>query len=184
MEKFAARYRRQRGYTLIELVTTVAVMGILAAFGASMISDNARVTKAVNSASASADQARYAMQRLTRELREVSYSTAIAGGSYTITSALTAGATSITFTRKIGGADTPVTLSRSGSNLMLQYGTDTAAVLVPNVSSFTLNFYDGSNSVSGISTTTVRYIEVNLTVTDTVNGETIAQRTRVALRNS
>jgi prepilin-type N-terminal cleavage/methylation domain-containing protein len=175
---------RQGGFTLVELITSIVLIGAMAAVGATMISDNMTIAINANSASTSADQARYAMQRVARELREVSYSTAVSGGAYAISSSLASGATSITFTRSIAGTPTTVTLFRDGSTLKLQYGTNAASVLVPNVTAFSLTFLDGSNVSTGLTTTTVRAVQVSLTVADSGSGLAIAQRTRIALRNS
>jgi prepilin-type N-terminal cleavage/methylation domain-containing protein len=177
------------GFTLIEMVITISAIGIMAAVGATMISDNLQVTMNVNAATASADQARYAMERISRELREVSYSTSAGGGSYSITSSLAANSTSISFTRNINGVTpTNETLFLDGGSLKLQYGTDAASTLIGNVTGFGVTFYgfnEGGVSVStGLTTTTVRYVVVSLTVSDPTSGQTITQRMNVALRNA
>src|SRR5690349_11424764 len=101
----------QQGFTLIELIMSVVLLGFLTAFGASMIYDNMRTVVLVNSGQGSLDRARLAMGRLSREIREVKVG---AGAAYSITSALTAGTSSLTFVRDISGVATTVTIGKTG----------------------------------------------------------------------
>ena len=172
----------QRGLTLVELIITMVLMGLLATVGATMISDTFQTTRLVNAGQASADQARYALERLSREIREVKY---ISGGSnYAVTSSLSPAATNMVFTRVINGADVTVTINKSGTNLTLGYSSPAVtSVLASQVSGFALNFLQLDNSAAS-SSANLRFVVITLTVTDSVSGQTISQQTRVALRNA
>jgi prepilin-type N-terminal cleavage/methylation domain-containing protein len=172
--------RNQHGFTLFEMVISIVLMGILAVFGTSMVYDNMKTVVSVNSGARSLDRARYAMDRLARELREVKFTS----GTYSFTSALGAGATSVAFVRTIAGTDVTVTLSRSGSNVALQYSlpTVTSSTLVNNVTSFSVDFYDADGTAT-TSTSDVRYVGLTLVVSDSASGQSASQRMRVALRN-
>jgi prepilin-type N-terminal cleavage/methylation domain-containing protein len=171
---------RQHGFTLIELIITMVLVGILTAFGASMIYSNMTTVISVNSGQATLDQARIAIARVARELREVKYTTSF---TYSITSTMAPSSTSVTFVRSIGGSDVTVTLAKSGSDLTLQYSSPAVtSTLVSGVTSLSLDFYDGNGAVTA-STTDVRFVSIALAVTDATSGQTVSQRTRVALRN-
>ncbi len=64
---------KQQGLTLIELVVGIVLLGILSVAGVSMISDSFRATRLVDSGNAQDAQVRYALERLSREVREVGY---------------------------------------------------------------------------------------------------------------
>jgi prepilin-type N-terminal cleavage/methylation domain-containing protein len=174
--------RLQRGFTLIELVITLMIMGVLAAWGASMLSDNFRTVQILASAQTSADQARYALERLAREIREVKYVDKNTG--YAISSTMSPAATSMAFTRTISGADVTVTVNKSGTNLTLAYSSPAVTSNVSaSVNAFTLRFLDLTNTETTLATQ-VRFVEISLTVNDAISGQSIAQKTRVALRNT
>lgn len=177
-------HRLQAGFTLIEVVISIVLIGILTAFSATIISNNMYTAITVDSSQASLDQMRLAMSRMSKELREIKYTT---NGAYSITSTLSASATSITFVRQIGGADVTVAISRSGSSspygVTMTYSTSTdTPVLVSGVTAFTVDFYDGSG-LATTSTTDVRFVSITLSVSDATSGSTVSERTRVALRN-
>jgi prepilin-type N-terminal cleavage/methylation domain-containing protein len=175
-----AQARGQRGVTLVELIIVIVVMGILAAVGSSIISDTFKTSTVVNASQASADQARYAVERLAREIREVKYS----GTAYSISSTLAPSSTNMVFTRTINGADVTVTINKSGTTLTLGYSSPAASsTLSSQVSGFTLNFLKLDNTATA-SATDVRFVVISLTVTDATSGQAITERTRVALRNA
>jgi prepilin-type N-terminal cleavage/methylation domain-containing protein len=177
-----AAARRQRGFTLVELVITIVIMGILAAVGSSMISDSFTTARMVNASQSSADEARYAVERLAREIREVQYTSSTK--RYNISSTLSPAATAMTFTRTIGGTDVTVTIAKSGSALTLGYSSPAATSnLSTQVTGFSLDFLQADNTATTL-TTAVRFVVITLTVTDATSGQAIKQQTRVALRNA
>lgn len=179
---------RCSGFTLVELVISIVLIGILASVGSSMIVDSFTTTRMVNAENASEGLARYALERLAREIREVKFVGSGATGNYSI-STLTA--SKLVFTRTVSGADVTVTIDNLTAPTLLTLGYSLPAVtsnLSKNVSSFTLAYYDvlgnsttdTSNSPGGI-----RFVVIALTVTaDPTSGPSISQRTRVALRNA
>jgi prepilin-type N-terminal cleavage/methylation domain-containing protein len=174
----------ERGFTLVELIVAMALIGIMFSMGAGLISQNMTNTLMVDAGQSSLDRTRYALGRVSRELREIQYSSG--SGSYSITS-LSSNATTITFTRFIGGVSNSVTIARSGNVLNLSYlpigGSVTTSALVGNVSGFTLDFFDGDGAAT-TSSADVRSIQVTLSTLDATSGQSISERMRVALRNS
>ncbi len=59
------------GFTLVELIIVIVLLGMLAAVGSSMLSDSFKTTLIVNAGNASEGQARYVLERIAREIREV-----------------------------------------------------------------------------------------------------------------
>ena len=52
------------------------------------------------------------------------------------------------------------------------------------VSSFTLAYLQSDGITAATSNSNIRFVVITLTVTDATSGKSVAQRTRVALRNT
>ncbi len=179
--------RHSSGFTLVELIISIVLIGMLAAVGSSMIVDSFTTTRMVNAGTASAGQARYALERLAREIREVKYAsstpppTNYCSGTITDQYCITTmTATSVVF---INGAGNTVTINNGGAKLTLQYSSPAAtSTLASQVDRFALSYLDASGNATP-SPSLIRFVEITLTVTDLTSGQSTAQRTRVALRN-
>lgn len=185
------------GFTLIELIISIVLIGILAVVGSSMIVDSFSTTRMVNADTASAGQARYALERLAREIREVKYASSkttpitVCSGLITDTpldsnrycisapSSLSTpldilpGGNPLTF---VNGADASVNFTGTDTTLNLN-----GSPLGSNVRSLSLVFSTVDDTAP--TTSTIRFVVINLTVTDPTSGQPMVQRTRVALRN-
>lgn len=162
---------RQRGFTLIELIMSIVLIGLLAAVGTSMISDSFDTTYLVNASQSSTGRARYAVERLEREIRE--------GRTVTAKSA-----TGLTF---VNGNGATVVIASSGSALTIGGATLIANEVAANPGNVALFSYlqaDGTTPATAADHSDVRFVQIYLTVHDTTSGQTISQRTRVALRNA
>jgi len=71
-----ARRRRQRGWTLIEMLTVLIILGVVAAVGARLMSGMFQSYFAARDITNSDAQARVAFERMTRELRQIRSATA------------------------------------------------------------------------------------------------------------
>ncbi|MBK5912975.1 pilus assembly FimT family protein [Rhodocyclus purpureus] len=176
--------RCSRGFTLLELIMVIVLLGILGTVGSTMFADSYTTGRLVNAENAAVSRARYAMERLANEIRTIKYD---AGqGQYLIATPATlpppptpptpalalCPSSSFSFTND---ADAPVTITCSGTTLSLNGHT-----LVGDVSVLGLSFLD-----EGLTPTSdkkkLRYVRIHLTVAP-ADVKAINQRTLVALR--
>jgi prepilin-type N-terminal cleavage/methylation domain-containing protein len=167
------RSRAGRGFSLIELVVVIVLIGLLAAVGANMVADTMSTAYTVTNNQASGSAARYAAERITREVREVAFGAL----GYSITTMTSA---SLAFTKEDG---TAVTISSASGALTVRYGTATAQTLTNQVSSFAFAYYD---QLGGTTTSIedIRFVQVTLSVVNSKTGATDSLRTRIFLRNA
>ena len=183
--------RRKAGYTLVELVIVIIFLGILAAFGSSLFVENFRAARYANRDNALDAEARYVMERIAREIREVGYdSSNNLSAYYCISSGLAGTQSSIVFSRSDGSLNAlsncapsvPVAINATGSDLAFT-SSGTTSFLTRQLGGFNLNFYKGDGTQTNLNTATVRFVDINLTLTAGPDGPTSIERTRVTLRN-
>jgi len=186
---------RNNGFTLVEIIIAIVLLGILAAVGSSMISDTFRTTGMVDANQAARAQIRYAVERLAREIREVKYvsqGTAMDGvtTNYTGYCIGTITASSLAFNKPTTdnvdktNCTTNVTAVSINGGSSVTLGSSTLAGNVignPNGDAF-LRYYQDDGSTQTASPSLVRFIVITLTVQN--GGQSITERTRVALRDS
>lgn len=161
------------GFSLVELVVSIVVLGVLAAVTAPVFMSSLRVYVESDAHLTTLSKARFATERLARELREVQYNSGT--GSFTFTAM---GANNATFTKQDG---TTVTLTVAGTNLNMRYAPpNVTSPLTDELGSLALSYLD-TNGVAGANASTVRSIDITLTLTN--RGATHTQRVRVGLRN-
>jgi prepilin-type N-terminal cleavage/methylation domain-containing protein len=172
---------RQRGFTVVELVITVVVMGILAVVGVSMISDSFTTVRVVNAGQSNANDARYAVERMAREIREIKHVNKATGyGISTMTGS------KLVFTRP---DNVVVTIDVNSSNLTLGYSSPATVSTLASQATLNLQYLAMDPlSVTGATyaatgATDIRFVVITLTLTDSTSGKVITERSRVALRN-
>ena len=188
---------RYAGFTLVELVIAIVLLGILAAVGSSMLSDSFTTTRWVNDSHASKAQARYVMERIAREIREIKY---LSDGKYCleqISGIDTMTATRFVFDKRSNpmsldrlscGVDSNrVSIQYSPPNLTLAYATPAlSAVLSDRVApgGFSLRYFQSDGVTASTNSATLYLVEISITLTDATGAQGLPQRMRVALRNS
>ena len=168
--------RKNSGFTLIEMVVTMVLLGIVAAIAAPMLVAGARAFDATTTGLSTLSNLRYATERIARELREVQYT----GGAFSFgAGGMTA--TSVSFTK---GNGTVVTIARALPNATLQYsaGPAVTAVLTDQVSDLQFAYYQRDGVTAATGNGNVAIVQVTLTLNNPVTGSYV-QRTRVTLRN-
>ena len=137
-----------KGFTLIEIIVVVVVMGILGAFGFHFVSTSIHTYSIMEKQKSLFDQATMVMERISRELRDAESITTATGST-------------LEFTKSHGtdeDSDTSISFELSGTTLQ-RLGTDTVT-LADNVDTFTV-----SNSSNEITITlTLESGEANITL--------------------
>jgi prepilin-type N-terminal cleavage/methylation domain-containing protein len=152
---------KQKGFTLIEMIIVIVILGVVATFAGMMISVAARGSNQQYQLSSAGAEAQQGLERMAREIR------------IALPSTLTMNATSVSFTDVNGES---ISFSLSSGNLLR--GSN---VLIEGVSSLTFSYYDSAGAVTSTAAD-VRYIAVNMTVNDGGVGANL--RTLVFLRNA
>jgi len=166
--------RRSRGFTLIELVVTLVVVGILAAVGGSALTGGAVAFNTSTQAIDTLSELRVAMQRMSREIREIKRN----AGGYAI-STMQPG--TLTFT-KADGTQVTIAPNATGSRVMMSYSTVPGSYpLCDQLARLGFHYYQADDSTAATSASNVAFISVELVLGS--GSATYAQRTQVALRN-
>lgn len=182
MRRKLARHQptRPAGFSLLEVVIVMVILLVLVVLGSNMISQGVDVAKRANQDSAALTQTRTAVERITREFREVSWSTA--AGAYEISVMQSSRAV---FIRRVGAVATTVTIeylpaTQQVTLLATGLGLTQAQVLLSEVTSFQLSYYDRDRAVTS-NPARLRMIQVALEQGST-NPPSVF-RTHVGLRN-
>jgi len=196
--------RAQCGFTLVELVIVTVLLALLSLVGSSMLSDSFRVTQLLQSEQSGQDEARYVLERLARELREVKR---LADGSVCVSAM---DAAHLVFRRRSGSTSPvdaafldrddctagtqQVAVTFSGTSLTLAYDGSTARLLTErlaasggcaNGAAFCLSYLaqDGSTPVTLANRASLVFVQIQLELLDTGSGQRLAQTLRLVLRN-
>lgn len=172
--------KRPIGFSLLELVLVLVLLGILVIFGSNMVSDGVLVSKRANQDSAALTQTRTAIERLQREIREINWNTAT--GSYEISALL---ANRLVFIRRVNGVATTVTIEYSPTTQQLTLlasglGVTQPQLLLSDVTSFQFFYRDG---VRAITTNLGQLRLVEISLTQGLTNPPIVIRTHVGLRH-
>jgi len=168
------RARRSTGFTLIELIMVIVLVGILAGATVPLLVTSFRAYETNQTNYVTLSKLRYATERVAREIRDIQYT----GGAY----AIVMGASTLQFTKN-DAAGTVVTITATPPLVTLQYSTPAmSATLTDQVAGLQFEYFDINNSNVGVTSANVAYVDVDLTLTDPNSGAA-QQRTRIAMRN-
>ena len=180
--------RRVQGLSLIELVLVIVILGILVAFVGPVLYNAMRSYAGMQVGVQTNAKVRYAMERISRELRDIRRQATDA----TYLDIRGMSASSMAFFKTDGSR---VVLNVVGGNVVnLEYlppaGATLAGMLLDQVQSgsFALSYHQQNNAVASTitaqpSTTTqqVSFVQINMSIVDGTN--TFPARLRVDLRN-
>ncbi len=170
------RARTQAGFTLLETVMALVVLGVLAAMAAPMMSNGARAYNDSTARVETLAQLRVASERIARELREVR-GNPLLPGNYEF-DVMTAG--SVRFVKLDG---TRVTISEAAPLATLAYDTPAGAwTLTDRVASLDFRYLQADGVTPATGSADVAFVEFELVLNE--GGHNFPQRGRVALRNT
>lgn len=170
-----------RGFSLIELVLVVVILGTIAAFVGPMLSTALEAYDTTEASTATYGKMRYALERMAREIREVRRSTADTA-NFDI-SAMTA--TTLTFVKNDAQQVTIAYPAGSGT-VTVNYVAVASGVLTDRVNEapaapcVTGFRYFQQGNVLGATAATVSAVEIGLTLREGTND--YCNRVRVDLR--
>ncbi len=171
------RYRNATGFTLLEMVVTIATLSILAMLVTPYLSLSARAYNDNAVESKILGELRYASERITRELREMRRNP-VSPFDYMITAPLLTN--KITFMRNDGET---VTIEDAAPQLNLHYfslATNAAFPLSISLQSLRFNYLQRDEITPATGGNNLAYVSFEIQLL--VNGKTYSQRNRVALR--
>jgi len=142
-----------RGFTLIELIMTLIIAGVLAAMGASLMSSGFRTYFAGRELAQDAAEGTLAVERMTRDLRTIRSATAADIPTMT--------GTSISFVDVDGNS---VAYALAGGSLTRTLNGGAAQPLAANVSSLAFTYLQNDGQSTAGAATQVWYISVLFTV--------------------
>lgn len=165
-----------RGFTLIELITSIVILGVLAAVSVPMLSNGFRAYEASHASLLTLGKLRYATERMVREIREVRRDPANLA-DYDI-----AVMTATTFKfKKTDGVE--VTIDKP-AQVTLAYSTSSVTpspTLTDQLGSLQFKYFKEDGTTETTLRSEVAFVQITLSL---IHGTaTYPQRVRVGLRN-
>lgn len=160
----------------MEIIVSLVLLGILSVVGTTMISGSFKTTRFVTNEHLVNSMARYAMERMVRDIREISYDT-----NTKVLGVNSKSSVSISFNKsELNGSSTPVSYSYA-SPLITMNVAGTSATLANQITNFSLTYLDVNNATPATDQN-VCSVHISLTATPE-QGQPITLTTQVRLRN-
>lgn len=166
--------RRAAGWTLVELIMVMAIIGIVAVFIGPVLLNSVKAYDRTQATVNTYAKMRYAMERMAREIALVRRNPA----NTTAFDVSTMTAASFTFIKEDG---VQVTLTSAGSNANLTYAGTGTGLLADRVGALSFAYYRHDGATAAANATQLEYVEVSMTISD--GATSYANRVRVSLRN-
>ena len=151
----------------------IVILGILAAFVGPVLFNAMRSYERGQSAMLTQAKMRYAIERMSRELREVRRQTTDA----TFADITTMGATSIAFFKTDG---TQVVLAAAGNQLNLSYST-LSGMLTDQLGSFSLAYLQQNATTVASTAASIAFVQISMALSEGTN--LFSARVRVDVKN-
>jgi prepilin-type N-terminal cleavage/methylation domain-containing protein len=162
---------RERGWSLVEVVTVLIVFSVVAAFGANLMAGMFRSYFTARDITNSDAQARVAFERMTRELRQIRSATAtdldIASGVQV--RFIDSDGNGVCFYRDAAANR----LMRSGDGPASACGTTSAQPLADFITGLNFFYYTNNGSALAVTPATVYYLTVRVNIQDNNVSDTL-----------
>jgi MSHA biogenesis protein MshO len=166
--------RRVEGFSLLELIMVIVILGILAAFVGPVLFNAIRAYDQAQKGVQTQAKMRYAVERLSRELREIRRQTTDAA-LLDITSMT---ATSLAFFKT---DSTPVVIAVAGNQVNLAYST-VSAMLTDQLGSFSLEYFQPDGVTAAATASSLSFVQISMTLSEGTN--LFSARARVDVKNA
>jgi MSHA biogenesis protein MshO len=166
--------RRVEGFSLLELIMVIVILGILAAFVGPVLFNAIRAYDQAQKGVQTQAKMRYAVERLSRELREIRRQTTDAA-LLDITSMT---ATSLAFFKT---DSTPVVIAVAGNQVNLAYST-VSAMLTDQLGSFSLQYFQPDGVTAAATASSLSFVQISMTLSEGTN--LFSARARVDVKNA
>lgn len=172
--------RRIEGFSMVELVLVIMILGILVVFVGPVLYNAMRSYAGIEVGTATNAKVRYAMERMAREMRDIRRQAT--DSAYLDIQGMSA--SSVAFFQSDGGR---VVLNAVGGVVNLEYlpagGSTLSGMLLDQVQpgSFALSYFLQNNALASTITQQVSFVQVSMSIVDGTN--TFPARLRVGLRN-
>lgn len=162
---------QQRGFSLIEMILAIVVMGIIALTGSQILSSGVNAYTETKGAIDTLNKAVYTMERLKKEIRETRYTS----GAYSV---ITCTANRYQFIRSDG---VTVDIQSAPPLVTLGYSSPTvSATLTDQVSSFAFLYWTANSTATmPCAPATLAYVDISYTLVD--DAASYVRRLRIAL---
>lgn len=168
--------QRQQGFSLLEIVLSIVLLGILGVAGTHMIVGSFFTTQVIGNEHLANSMARYAMERMVRDVREISYNT-----SSDVVGITSMSASQLSFTKSgPGSTSTSVGFAYANPTLTMTVA-GTSATLATAITGFGFSYLD-ANGLDTAIPNAVRSVRITLTATP-AQAQAITLTTQVRLRN-
>lgn len=166
----------RQGFTLIEIIASLIILGLIALFGTSMLSNAVQGYTAARNADEVAQKAQMALQRMTIEFSTIA------------PSQTTGAATTITYVARFDGTTETHVISQSGNQILYTQG-GTAYPLLDGVAPGSLQFryytsYSAAAATSSSAATSIIGITFNMVGDDSTVGMSQTYSTRVTINKT
>jgi prepilin-type N-terminal cleavage/methylation domain-containing protein len=166
--------RRIDGFSLVELVLVIVILGILAAFVGPVLYNAIRAYDTVQTGGQTQTKVRYALERMSREIREIRRRTTDAR----MLEIATMTANTLAFVNTQGRT---IVISRTGNTLTLS-DTTLTGVLTDQINAFSLAYFQPNASTVAASTSSLAFVQISLAVSE--GSAVFASRVRVDIKNT
>ena len=166
--------RRIEGFSLLELVMVIAILGVLAAFVGPVVFNAMRSYDQTQRGVQTQAKMRYAIERMAREIREIRRQ--VTDATLPDVSSMTTN--SLAFVKSNG---TSVAIGVAGNQINLAYST-VSAILTDQLGSFSLSYFQPDGATVAASASSLAFVQISMTLSEGTN--LFSAQARVDLKNA